>query len=186
MENEITRALTTLQQGKLLLYPTDTVWGIGCDATNPKAVQAIYELKRRAESKALICLVADETMLKKHVKSVPNNALSLLKESKRPTTIIYNQPRGVAENLVAADDTLAIRICNAEFCHELIRRFGKPIVSTSANISGRPTPKSFDQISDEIIKGVDYVVNLQRKMINSRSSRILRISPDDHINIIRE
>jgi len=186
MEKEIIRALATLQQGGLLLYPTDTVWGIGCDATNAEAVKAIYALKRRAESKALICLVADEAMLKQHVKAVPENALTIVNNSDRPTTVIYNQPRGVAENLVATDNTLAIRICLAEFSQALIRRLGKPIVSTSANISGAPTPKSFDQISDEIVKGVDYVVNLQRKMINSRPSRILQISPDDQINIIRE
>lgn len=186
MKTELHNALDTLQKGKLLLYPTDTVWGIGCDTTNSAAVQKVYDLKQRVESKALVCLVADENMLKDYVKRVPDKVFSILKSNRRPTTVIYNAPIHLSKNLIAQDQTVAIRICQSPFCQQLIRSFGKPIVSTSANLSGQPTPKSFSQISPEIIKGVDYVVNLQRKAKNKNPSRIIKIELNGQVKIIRE
>lgn len=186
MEEEIQKALQTLQAGQLLLYPTDTVWGIGCDATNPEAVNKVYGLKRRAESKALICLVSDFEMLKTYIPEIPEQVFDVLKTQNKPTTIIYNHPIGLAKNLISSDDTVAIRIGNTPFCQGLIKAFGKPIVSTSANISGEPTAKSFAQISAEIVKGVDYVVNLQRETVNTKPSTIIKIEADGSLTLIRE
>ena len=169
-----------------ILYPTDTVWGLGCDATNELAVNKIYKIKHRAESKSLIILVNSIDMLQQYVEHVPQEALDLLKEAKRPTTIVYPRPKNLAKNVVAADNTVAIRIVKHEFCENLIKEFGKPIVSTSANISGQPTPKSFGEISQAILDSVDYVVALQQDSISGISSRILKINLDDTIEVIRE
>ena len=169
-----------------ILYPTDTVWGLGCDATNELAVNKIYKIKHRAESKSLIILVNSIDMLQQYVENVPQEALDLLKEAKRPTTIVYPRPKNLAKNVVAADNTVAIRIVKHEFCENLIKEFGKPIVSTSANISGQPTPKSFGEISQAILDSVDYVVALQQDSISGISSRILKINLDDTIEVIRE
>ena len=169
-----------------ILYPTDTVWGLGCDATNELAVNKIYKIKHRAESKSLIILVNSIDMLQQYVEHVPQEALDLLKEAKRPTTIVYPRPKNLAQNVVAADNTVAIRIVKHEFCENLIKEFGKPIVSTSANISGQPTPKSFGEISQAILDSVDYVVALQQDSISGISSRILKINLDDTIEVIRE
>ena len=173
-----------LSEGKTILYPTDTVYGIGCDATNPIAVSKIYQLKNRDDSKALICLVNDVAMLKKYIRHVPNEALELLKNVTKPTTIIYNQPISLASNLISQDNTIAIRIVSQGFAHELITAFGKPIVSTSANISGEATPKTFNEISEQILKGVDYVVNLPVNQNNS-PSQILKLELDGTITVIR-
>ncbi|PSG88661.1 L-threonylcarbamoyladenylate synthase [Aurantibacter aestuarii] len=180
----ISKAKTILLNQKTLLYPTDTVYGIGCDATNETAVKKIYTLKQRDDSKALICLVNDVAMLKKYIKHVPNEALELLKNVIKPTTIIYNQPIGLASNLISQDNSIAIRIVTQGFAHELITAFGKPIVSTSANISGEATPKTFDEISEQILKGVDYVVNLSVNQNNS-PSQILKLELDGTITVIR-
>lgn len=186
MKKEIEHTLTILKQGGLILYPTDTVWGIGCDATNPEAVKKIYELKQRSDSKALICLVNTYNMLERHVDNVPKIAYDILDLAVNPTTIIYDNPAGIAENLIANDDTLAIRVVKHEFCEKLIRYLGKPLVSTSANISGEPTPKSFKEISSAILKGVDYVVNLHSENKALKPSSIIKISNDGKVNIIRE
>src|SRR5690606_18682636 len=151
MQNDINQSIQVLAQGGLILYPTDTVWGIGCDATNPEAVEKIFKLKQRHDSKALICLVADDRMLSKYIKKIPDVAYDILDVSEEPITIIYDDARQLANNLIAADNSIAIRIPNDEFCFQLLRKFNKPIVSTSANISGQPTPKSFKEISNEII-----------------------------------
>ncbi len=174
-----------LNNKQTILYPTDTVWGIGCDATSEKAVQEIYRLKQRNESKALIILVSSIDMLKNYVE-VSEKVIEILKNVKKPTTIIYKNPKGLAKNLINSEDnTVAIRVVNDKFCNELIEKFGKPIVSTSANISGRPTPKSFSEIENEILTGVDYVVNLQTDEIRTKSSTILKIE-DDKVLILRE
>ncbi len=185
LSNEISECVKVLQEGGLILYPTDTVWGIGCDATNEAAVAKVYELKRRPDSKALICLVANDFMLEKHVEEVPDLAYDLMDMSTKPTTIIYDRPKGIAKNLVAEDNTLAIRVASDDFCRKLIGKFGKPIVSTSANISGEPTPKSFSEISSDILKGVDYAVNLQRQVINNTPSAIIRLATDGTVKVIR-
>ncbi|MAU72200.1 MAG: threonylcarbamoyl-AMP synthase [Pseudozobellia sp.] len=183
---EINSCIDVLQKGGLILYPTDTVWGIGCDATNTEAVKKVYDIKNREDSKALICLVANDAMLERHVDFVPELAYDLIDLSTKPTTIIYDSPKGVAKNLVASDDTLAIRVASDKFCQYLINKFKKPIVSTSANISGQPTPRTFDEISSVILKGVDYVVNLQPEHKNAVPSAIIKLSNDGRVKVIRE
>ena len=186
MTQEINKAISVLQEGGLILYPTDTVWGIGCDATNETAVQKVYELKQREESKALICLVANDFMLEKHVTKVPEVAFDLIDLSTKPITIIYDEPKGIAKNLVADDNTLAIRVATDQFCQYLINKFKKPIVSTSANVSGQAAPKNFSEISALIIKGVDYVVNLNQETTSSSSSTIIKLGNDGTVKVIRE
>ena len=175
-----------LKKGNTILYPTDTVWGIGCDATNFEAVKKVYKLKQREESKALICLVSDVKMLEKYIENIPEAAYQIIELSQKPTTIIYDNPIGFANNLIAEDNTIAIRIPKDEFCQKLIQQFRKPIVSTSANIAGQPTPKSFKEISDAVLKGVDYVVNLQNEKINDKPSTIIKLSNNGEVKIIRE
>jgi L-threonylcarbamoyladenylate synthase len=183
MLSEITIANQFLNKGKIILYPTDTVWGLGCDATNTKSVAKIYQLKNRVESKSLIVLVSSLHMLKKYV-FVPKKAVEILQNNNKPTTIIYQNPKGFAKNTIAADHTIAIRIVKDDFCRKLIKRFGKPIVSTSANISGEDTPKSFSEISSTILDSVDYIVNLQQNIVNSKSSTIVKIVGDT-IQVLR-
>jgi len=185
LTEEIHSALPILINQKTLLYPTDTVWGIGCDATSEEAVAKIFEIKQRSESKSLVILVDSFEMLKKYVPKVSEAVLALLSKTTNPTTIIYDNPVGLAKNVVAADNTVAIRIVQNEFCRELIRLFGKPIVSTSANISGNPTPKSFAEIEPSILDSVDYVVNLHREEVNEKSSTILKIDEKGTITVLR-
>ena len=161
-EKDIENCLAVLREGGLILYPTDTVWGIGCDATNEMAVEKIYALKKRPDEKAMIVLVAGERDVLQHVASPDLQVFDYLQETKKPTTVIYDGAIGLADNLIAPDGSIAIRICNEEFCHHLIKRFRKPIVSTSANISGQPAAKMFLDISDEIKNGVNYIVNYRQ------------------------
>ncbi|UII78891.1 L-threonylcarbamoyladenylate synthase [Flagellimonas sp. CMM7] len=186
MIEQINNCIRELKKGNLILYPTDTVWGIGCDATNEAAVKKVYELKKRADSKALICLVAHQAMLERHVKEVPEVAYDIMDLAEKPTTIVFDHPKNVAKNLIAEDNTLAIRVASDKFCQYLINKFGKPIVSTSANISGNPTPNNFKEISSEIIKGVNYVVNLQLENKNPSPSSIIKLSNDGQVKVIRE
>ncbi|MCF8274996.1 MAG: threonylcarbamoyl-AMP synthase [Flavobacteriaceae bacterium] len=185
MNDEINKALKTLKEGGLILYPTDTVWGIGCDATNMDAVENVFKLKQRHDSKALICLVADDRMLQKYVKKIPDVAFDIFNVSEEPITLIYDDAQNLAKNLIADDNSIAIRIPNDDFCFQLLRRFNGAIVSTSANLSGQPTPKSFKEISTEVLKGVDYVVNLHREKICSKPSSIIKLSNDGQVKIIR-
>ena len=185
MNTEIKNCLEILKQGGLILYPTDTVWGIGCDASNAEAVSKIYKLKQREDSKALICLVADDRMLKKYITKIPEAAHDILDITETPITIIYDEPQNLAANLIASDNTIAIRIPNDDFCFQLMRRFNGAIVSTSANISGDPTPQSFKEISPDILKGVDYVVNLHREKINAKPSSIIKLGNNGEVKIIR-
>lgn len=173
-ETDIEKCLQVLKNGGLILYPTDTVWGIGCDATNEKAVERVYALKKRPDEKAMIVLVADEREVLQYVASPDLQVFDYLQETKKPTTVIYHGAIGLADNLVAQDGSIAIRICNEEFCRHLIKRFRKPVVSTSANISGKPTAEIFTDIEDEIKDGVDYVVNYRQddKTIAAPSSVI--------------
>ncbi len=158
-EKDIEQCLQVLKNGGLILYPTDTVWGIGCDATNEQAVAKIYALKQRPDEKAMIVLVADERDVMQYVAAVDLQVFDYLDQAVKPTTVIYEGAIGFADNLAAADGSIAIRICKEEFCKHLIKRFRKPLVSTSANISGQPPAKIFAAISDEIKKGVDYIVS---------------------------
>jgi len=186
MADEINNAISVLNDGGLILYPTDTVWGIGCDATNEMAVQKIYELKERADSKAMICLVANDAMLERHVEKVPEVAYDILDLSDKPTTIVYDHPKGMASNLIAEDNTIAIRVASDKFCQYLINKFKKPIVSTSANVSGRPTPKQFSEIEEPITTGVDYIVNLKKEIIANAPSTIIKLTADGIVKVIRK
>ncbi|MFD2541140.1 L-threonylcarbamoyladenylate synthase [Lacinutrix gracilariae] len=186
MHQEIKKTIEVLKQGGIILYPTDTVWGIGCDATNAEAVAKIYKLKKRIETKAMICLVADDRMLKKYVKTVPDAAQSIFDIAEEPITIIYDDAQNLAPNLIAEDKTIAIRIPDDEFCYQICRKLNGAIVSTSANISGAPTPKSFKEISQEIIKGVDYVVNLHHEKKATKPSSIIKLSRDGVVKVIRK
>ncbi|HET8885323.1 MAG TPA: L-threonylcarbamoyladenylate synthase [Salinimicrobium sp.] len=190
MENfkdELNNAFAVLKKGGIILYPTDTVWGIGCDATNADAVDKVYALKKRSEAKALICLVNDFKMLNQYIEEVPEVAYDILKYANSPTTIIYDNPIRIADNLVGEDDTLGIRVTKDLFCNDLIRKLKKPLVSTSANISGKPAPNSFAEISREILKGVDYVVNLrQLNKKTPKPSAIIKLGKDGKVKIIRK
>lgn len=179
-------ALGFLKQGKIILYPTDTVWGIGCDATDEKAVKRIFEIKKRTATKSMIILVDSLEMLQTIVKNIPVEVLDVFKTDNKPASIIYENPIGLAKNVIASDNTVAIRIVQNEFCQQLIHEFGKPIVSTSANISGATTPKSFSDIKPNILKNVDYIVALHQNEINTKSSKVLKITKDGSIKILRE
>ena len=185
-DSEINKALEILKSKKILLYPTDTVWGIGCDATSEETVAKVFKIKKRIGSKSLIILVDGMEMLKKHIPKIPNEVLHILAQRSDPTTIIYSDPEGLAKNVISTATTVAIRIVQNEFCRVLIEKFGKPIVSTSANISGSPTPKSFVEIEAPILDCVDYVVNLQREKVNEKSSTILKLDERGKITVLRE
>jgi len=185
MQEDINKCIEVLDRGGLILYPTDTVWGIGCDATNEKAVQKIYDLKKRSDSKALLCLVGNDAMLEKYIENVPEVAYDIIDLSEKPVTIIYDNPRGVAKNLIADDNTLGVRVASDKFCRYLINKFKKPIVSTSANISGALAPPQFDQISEAILKGVDYAVALYRDKTNGAPSSIIKLSNEANVKVIR-
>ncbi len=161
-EKDIEECMRTLQGGGLILYPTDTVWGIGCDATNAEAVEKIYNLKQRPDNKAMIVLLADERDLLKYVAAPDLQVFDYLETTNKPTTVIYDGAIGFAENLTSKDGSIAIRICNEVFCRHLIKRFRKPIVSTSANIAGQPTPKIYSEITEEIKIGVNYIVRYRQ------------------------
>ena len=186
MTIEIKYTLKFLQDKKIILYPTDTVWGLGCDATDEIAIQKIFKIKQRDASKSLVILVDSLTMLKQYVDEVPLKVKEVLKDATKPTTIIYNNPKGLATNLIAEDNTVAIRIVQHEFCQNLIRQFGKPIVSTSANMSGKVTPMSFKEIETAILNDVDYVVNLQQNKKATQASRIIKILEYGELQILRD
>jgi L-threonylcarbamoyladenylate synthase len=164
-----------LSQGKIILYPTDTVYGLGCDATSFDAVKKIYQIKNREESKSLIILVNGTEMLKNYVENIPNIILEFLKSTTKPTTVIYNNPKNLAKNVIANNGTVAVRIVDKGFVNELLNQFNKPIVSTSANISGEPTPKNFKSISKKIKENVDFVVSLPSQINNeAKPSQIIK------------
>lgn len=174
-----------LAKGGVILYPTDTVWGLGCDATNSEAVEKIYKIKNRADSKSLICLVSDVAMLERHIEEVPEPAYDIIDFSEKPTTIIYDAPKGVAASVIADDNSLGIRVAKDKFCKYLITNFKKPIVSTSANISGAPTPKQFEEIDAKILSAVDYIVPLQPEFNQGAASTIIKIKNNGEVRIIR-
>ena len=157
-DEEVQNALTVLRKGGIILYPTDTVWGLGCDATNKEAVQKIFDLKKRNDNKSLIVLMADQREILHYVTAPDLAVFDFIQQQSRPTTIVYENAIGFADNLLAEDGSVAIRIVNDDFCRHLIKRLKKPIVSTSANISNMATPATFAEVSDEIKSGVDYVV----------------------------
>ena len=186
INTEIHNAFEIIKNGGIILYPTDTVWGIGCDATNADAVAKIYKLKKRAETQSMIVLMNGEKMIYNVFKEIPEVAWQIIDLSENPTTLVLDKPRNVAPNLIAPDQTLGIRIVKEPFCFKLMEKMKKPLVSTSANISGQPTPKSFKEISPEIIKGVDYVVNLHREKIAGKPSTIIKLTNDSQVKVIRK
>jgi len=186
IDQEVHTTLESLHKGQTILYPTDTVWGIGCDATDETAVQKVFDIKKRDERKSLVILVDSLVMLTQFIDTIPPQAMHILKDATKPTTIIYNNPQGLASNVIAHDKTVAVRIVQHEFCQELIKQFGKPIVSTSANISDKPTPMSFKEIDNTILNGVDYVVNLYRDKITTQASRIIKILENGELQILRD
>ncbi|PKW29891.1 L-threonylcarbamoyladenylate synthase [Flavobacterium lindanitolerans] len=186
MNEEVHKAYEVIKEGGIILYPTETVWGIGCDATNPDAVAKIYVLKRREESKSMIVLMNGERMVYNVFKDIPEVAWQILDLSEKPTTLILDNPRNIAKNLIAPDNTLGMRIVKEPFCYKLLERMKKPLVSTSANISGEPTPINYKEISPEILKGVDYVVNLQQEKMTGKPSAIIKLTSDSQVKIIRK
>lgn len=183
---DITNAVKVLREGGIILYPTDTVWGLGCDATNAAAVDKIYALKQRAESKALITLVGNVAMLERTVEGIPDVAYDLIELSERPITIVYDRGISVASNLLAEDGTLAVRVTREDFSRTLCNKFGRPLVSTSANISGTPTPACFADISPEVLDKVDYVCTSRRNEADkAKASTIMRINEAGEFKIIR-
>ncbi len=186
MNTEVHNAYEVIKEGGIILYPTDTVWGIGCDATNEEAVKKIYALKQREESKSMIVLINGERMMYNVFKEIPEVAWQILDLSEKPTTLILDNPRNVAKNIIAEDNTLGVRIVTDPFCFKLMERMKKPLVSTSANISGMFTPKTFKEISPEIIKGVGYVVNLHHDKVCKNPSTIIKLGLDSQVKVIRK
>ena len=187
MEEDLEKAYDTIRKGGIILYPTDTVWGIGCDATNAEAVQRIYDLKRRPDSRSMLVLIDSPEYLPYYVREVPDIAMDLIELSVKPLTIIYSGAQNVAHNLIAADGSLGIRISREAFSQQLCRRMKKPLVSTSANISGQPSPANFSEIADEILQGVDYVVNYrQQEKQKSQASSIIQLGVGGIVKVIRE
>lgn len=187
IEDDIRNAVETMRKGGVILYPTDTVWGIGCDATNAQAVAKVYEIKRRTDSKAMICLVDSDARVQRYVRNVPNVAWELFDCADKPTTIVLDGAVNLAPNLIAEDGSIAIRITKEDFSKQLCYRFQKPIVSTSANISGEPTAQNFKDISQEIIDAVDYVCWSRRQEHKPhKPSSIIRLREDGQVEIIRK
>ena len=186
LEEEINGSVALLKKGKILLYPTDTIWGIGCDATNSKAINRIYKLKGRSENKGMIVLLDSADKLSLYLKKVPPIAYDLIANSKSPLTIVYPGAKNIAKNIIGSDGTIAIRIVSGEYCAEIIKQLDKPIVSTSANFSDEPTATTFDQIDEDIKKGVDHVVSVfQNRVRTVKSSTIMKLEDDGSFNILR-
>ena len=187
IREEIKKACEVLQKGGVILYPTDTVWGIGCDATNEEAVKRVYEIKRRADSKAMLVLVDSDVKVDYYVQDVPEVAWDLIQYATRPLTIIYDGARNLAPNLIGEDGSVGIRVTSEEFSKQLCFRFRKAIVSTSANISGEPAPASFGEIRDEIKQAVDYIVEYrQDEPAGAKPSSILKLGRGGLVKVIRE
>ena len=184
---EINKALEVLRSGGIILYPTDTVWGIGCDATDPEAVAKVYEIKKRVDSKALLVLIDSPAKLNFYVKDVPPMAWDLIELTTKPLTIIYDGARNLAENLIAEDGSVGIRVTDEEFSRQLCFRFRRAIVSTSATVSGEPSPKNFSEISEEIKQAVDYIVGYRQKEKGSgKASGIIKLGVGGQVKVIRE
>ena len=186
-EDDIKYSLEALRNGGVILYPTDTVWGLGCDPTNPAAVDKLLNIKARGEGKSLIVLVNGMTMLERYVKDIPGVVHELIEVSDSPLTIIYPSGKNFAAGVCAEDNSVGIRICNEQFCNALISRFRKPVVSTSANLSGAPSPANFEEIDPELVKKVDYAVRYRREDIKKfKPSPVIRVENNGVIEIIRK
>ena len=186
-EEDIRQAVETMRKGGVILYPTDTVWGIGCDATNAEDVARIYKIKQRDDSKAMICLVDSDARLQRYVRNVPNVAWELLDCVDKPTTVILDGAVNLASNLIADDGSIALRITDEPFSKELCYRFQKAVVSTSANISGEPAAQNYCDISQDILDAVDYVCWSRRQEHKPHTpSSIIKLGMDGEVRIIRK
>lgn len=184
---DIRTAVQTLRQGGLILYPTDTIWGIGCDAANEEAVRRIFQLKRREDSKAMICLVDSANRMQRYLRQVPDVAWDLVEYADKPLTLILDGAVNLAPSLIAQDGSIGLRVTRETISHELCYRYERAIVSTSANISGEPSPACFAEISDVIKQGVDYVMrSRQNDLSKSKPSQIVKLSLDGQVRIIRK
>ena len=186
LRDEVAKALKIVQEGGIILYPTDTIWGIGCDATNTEAIKKIYNLKQRDEAKSMIILLDTDNKLEGYIQDVPSIAYDLVEYAENPLTLIMPGAKNVSPALIGTDGSLGIRVAKHDFCQQLIQRLRKPLVSTSANISGKPSPENFGQIDQKIIDGVDYVVDLEQHDIERKKpSTIMRLQPDGRFEFIR-
>lgn len=186
LKDEVAKALKIIQDGGIILYPTDTIWGIGCDATNSDAVKKIYALKQREEAKSMIILLDNDNKLQSYVSEVPDIAYDLIEFAENPLTLVMPGAQNIAPELIAADGSVGIRIVKHPFCERLIQRLRKPLVSTSANISGQPSPKNFNDIAREILDGVDYVVDVdQHDLSEKKPSTIMRLAPGGQFEFLR-
>lgn len=186
MQTEIKKTIEVLKKGGTILYPTDTVWGIGCDATNSKAVAKVFSLKSRKENKSLIILLDSVDKIKNYVQNYPEQASDLIDSYHKPLTIVFSGAKNLAKNLIAEDGTIAIRIIKHEFCNKLIKGFGKPLVSTSANVSGTTTPAVFRDITDFIKSHVNHVVNVEQDNLQpSTPSTVIKMDQTGNYEILR-
>ena len=187
MDQVVKQTVEILKKGGVILYPTDTIWGIGCDATNPEAVAKVYRIKQREDSKSMLVLVETPSRLNSYVDVVPEIAWDLIDLADKPLTIIYSGAKNLAPNIVSSDGSIGIRVVKHQFCEKLIRSFGKPIVSTSANISGKPFPKSYTEIDNEIHSQVDFIVPDEFDFNPQPSpSGIIKLEPNGEVKVIRE
>jgi L-threonylcarbamoyladenylate synthase len=186
LKDEVNKALKIIQDGGIILYPTDTIWGIGCDATNTDAVKKIYELKQREESKSMIILVDIDNKLQSYISEVPDIAYELIEYAENPLTLVMPGAKNISPALIAEDGSVGIRVTSHPFCQQLIQRLRKPLVSTSANISGQPSPEYFSKIDQDIIDGVDYVVDIDQHSTEiKKPSTIMRLAPNGSFEFIR-
>jgi L-threonylcarbamoyladenylate synthase len=186
IKDEVAKALKVIQEGGIILYPTDTIWGIGCDATNTEAVKKIFALKQRDEAKSMIVLLDNENKLESYIQEVPSIAYDLIEYAENPLTLVMPGAKNLSPALISSDGSVGIRVARHEFCQQLIQKLRKPLVSTSANISGKPSPQNFIEVDQEIINGVDYVVNLeQHDTEKKKPSTIMRLNPDGQFEFIR-
>ena len=186
MTTEIDHCIETLNIGGLILYPTDTAWAIGCDATNEIAVKRVQNLKKNITDSPMVCLVANQAMLERYIKEVPDLAYDIIDLASKPTTLVLDGPKGFARNLLAHDNSIAIRVASDKFCRYLINKYKRPLVATTACAFGTSIPKKFISISNEILKGVDYVVNLHQEKENLAPSSIIKLSNNGTVKVIRE
>jgi len=187
LKDEINRALEVIKNGGVILYPTDTIWGLGCDATNAAAVEKLLKIKNRPAEKSLIVLLDVDSKLQSYVKEIPEVAYDLIEYAENPLTIIFSDAKNLAPNVINTDGSVGIRIVKHDFCTPLIQRFRKPVVSTSANMSGKPSPQFFDDIDPEIIEAVDYVVDFQQEDRSiKKPSTIMKLRPSGQFEFIRK
>ena len=187
LRDEVNKALEVLKNGGIILYPTDTIWGIGCDATNQEAIDKIYKIKGRSEAKSLIVLLDTDAKLASYVSEVPELAYELIEYAEKPLTIIYSGAKNLASNAIALDGSIGIRVVKHQFCEQLLQRFKKPIISTSANLSGKPSAANFDEVEDIIKDSVDYVVNWEQDVKEQKTaSTIMKLEPSGLFSFIRK